>query len=226
VGVLLFVGLICVYIEAHSAGFGVAGTVAVIAFALLFGGRYLAGLAQWWEIVLFAVGVILILVEVFVIPGHGVAGTIGGVLCILAVVAMLIPSRPGKFPWPVTTLEWQMFTHGMLAVGCAVAASVVAMLVMAKHLPHVPIAGKLFLAPPTIVPQPPATETSPIFAVRAGMAGKVYQICRPVGKVMVEGLLLDAVAEGAYLPAGTEIVVLRNEGNRLVVTEKTADRIS
>jgi membrane-bound serine protease (ClpP class) len=224
-GVLLFVGLICVYVEAHTPGFGVAGTVAVIAFALLFGSRYLAGLAQWWEIALFGIGVILILVELFVLPGHGVSGIIGGALCILAIVAMLIPNRPGKLPWPETALDWQFFTHGMLAFGSAVLASVVAMLVLARHLPRLPIAGRLFLAPPRIATTPPAPESSPIFAVRAGMTGTVHQICRPVGKVIVEGKLLDAVSEGEYLPAGTRVVVLRNEGNRVVVAER-ADRIS
>ena len=147
-------------------------------------------------------------------------------MCILAVLAMLIPSRPGKFPWPVTALEWQFFTHGMLAVGCAVLGSVVAMLVLARYLPHVPIAGRLFLAPPEMETAPPAPASAPIFAIAAGMVGKVYQICRPVGKVIVAGKLLDAVAEGAYLPAGTDVVVLRNEGNRVVVAERMSETIS
>ncbi|MCK4602210.1 MAG: hypothetical protein KAU28_07070, partial [Phycisphaerae bacterium] len=79
-GILFFVAIIALYTELNTPGFGVAGTIAIICFAILFGSRFLIGLAAWWEIALFIVGLILIATEVFVTPGFGVLG-VSGLLC-------------------------------------------------------------------------------------------------------------------------------------------------
>ena len=92
--------------------------------------------------------------------------------------------------------------------------------VFARYLPKVPVAGRLVLTPPAPAEVPPTTEDAEIRRIRAGQTGRVVQICRPAGRVEVNGTLCDAIADGAFLPADTDVVVLRNEGNRIVVEAK------
>ena len=112
VAVLFFVGLLCVYVEMHHPGFGVAGTVAILCFAVLFGSRYLVGMAAWWEIALFVVGLVLLGVELFVTPGFGVAGIAGILCCVVALLAMFVPNDPRSLPIPATKLDWSILGRG------------------------------------------------------------------------------------------------------------------
>jgi membrane-bound serine protease (ClpP class) len=219
--VLLFVGILALYLEINTPGFGVPGTIAIICFAILFGSRYLAGLAQVWEIALFVLGVGLLLVEIFVTPGFGVMGIAGILCCLAALLAIAMANPPDKLPLPDTELDWSLLTHGAMALVAGVTLAVVGAAILARYLPRVPVASRLVLAPPQAAAVPPATEDANILDIRPGQTGEVVQICRPVGKVRIGERLMDAIADGAFLNAGTRVVVLRNEGNRLVVEEKT-----
>ena len=218
--ILMFVGILAIYAELHSPGFGVAGAIAIVCFAIVFGSQYLTGLAQWWEIALFFVGVLLLLVEILLIPGFGVTGVAGILCCIAALLAMLIPNAPTEFPWPQTEGAWEMFKTGALCLMGAFVAATIAAAALARFLPKVPIASRLVLAAPEGSLTAPTTEDAPILDVRPGQVGEVTQTCRPVGKVRIGGRLVDAIADGAFIEAGAEVVVLRNEGNRVVIEAK------
>lgn len=219
-GILMFIGVLAIYAELHTPGFGLAGTVAIICFAIVFGSHYLVGLAQWWEIALFFLGVLLLAVELLLIPGFGVAGVAGILCCIVALLAMLIPNAPTELPWPDTAGAWEMFKTGVLWLMTAFVAATAAAMFLARYLPKVPFASRLVLAGPEGSLTAPTTEDAPILDVRVGQAGEVTQTCRPVGKVRIGGQLVDAIADGAFIEAGSEIVVLRNEGNRVVIEAK------
>jgi membrane-bound serine protease (ClpP class) len=75
--VLVMLALLGVYIEFSTPGIGLPGLVAVICFAIIIGSKYLIGLANWVEVALFIVGILLLLVEFFVLPGFGIAGKLG-----------------------------------------------------------------------------------------------------------------------------------------------------
>ncbi len=219
-GILLFVGILCAYAEIQSPGFGIPGGIAIACFAIVFGSRYLTGLAQWWEIALFFMGVVLLLLEIFVTPGFGVLG-LGGILCcIVALLSMLVPNAPMELPWPKTDGAWEMFSTGAMWLIVAFVAATAASAVLARYLPKVPIAGRLVLAAPQAPESPPASEDAPILGVKVGQVGKVTQTCRPVGKVLIGERFVDAIADGAFIEEGAEVVVLRNEGNRVVVEAK------
>ncbi len=216
-GILLFVGILGIYVELNTPGLGLPGAVAVIAFAILFGSRYLTNLAQWWEIGLFLVGLVLIAIEVFITPGFGVLGISGLICCIVGLLAIIIPNAPDKLPVPQTELEWGLFRTGLTALGLAFLAAVVAAIILARYLPKMPLAGKLILAPAS-PSTGPATESAPIRLIQVGQTGTVQSICRPVGQVRFGDKLVDAVADGSFISAGTKVKVIRNEGNRVVVT--------
>jgi membrane-bound serine protease (ClpP class) len=174
-------------------------------------------MALWWEIALFGLGLILIMVEVFITPGFGVMG-ISGILCVLAaLLAIAVPNAPGEMPVPKGEWAWQWFTQGVLWLSLGFIASVVSGAVLSRYLPRAPIARRLFLGPAEAVAEPPVAETAPVKHVQVGDLGTVEGMCRPVGKVRFGDDLLDASSEGDVIPPGTRVRVLRREGNRLIV---------
>lgn len=217
VAVLFFTGLLCVYVEMHTPGFGVAGTVAILCFAVLFGSRYLVGMAAWWEIALFVLGLVLLGVELFVTPGFGVVGITGILCCVVALLAMFVPNDPLSLPIPATKLDWRILGRGVLALSIAFIGAVMAMPLLARVLPKVPVAGRLVLAPPAGAAAPPVSDLSPIRTIQVGQQGVVTSTCRPAGMARFGDTLVDVVAEGAFIYPGTTVVVLKNEGNRIVV---------
>jgi membrane-bound serine protease (ClpP class) len=217
VAVLFFVGLLCVYVEMHTPGFGVAGGVAIFCFAVLFGSRLLVGLAAWWEIALFVAGLVLLGVELFVTPGFGIVGIAGILCCVVALLAMFVPNDPSSLPIPSTNLDWSILGKGVMALSLAFIAAVVAMPLLARVLPKVPLAGRVVLAPPAGGAAPPVSEASPLRTIQPGQQGVVTSTCRPAGIARFGETLVDVVADGTFINPGTTVVVLKNEGNRLIV---------
>lgn len=216
-GVLLFVGVLCTYVEMHAPGFGLPGATAIVCFALLFGSRFLVGMAAWWEIALFLVGVGLVITEIFVTPGFGVIGIAGILCCIAALLAMFVPNAPDKLPLPRTSLDWSLFSGGAVAVGAALVGATVAAGFLARLLPNLPLAGRLVLPSVALPVEPTVTEDSPYLRIKTGDMGTVEGMCRPVGKVRFGEYLLDATSQGEIIEPGTTVRVLRREGNRLIV---------
>jgi membrane-bound serine protease (ClpP class) len=215
--ILFMAGLFCLYTEVRTPGFGIFGILGIICFVLLLGSRYLIGLAQWWEIGLFVLGLVLIAIELFVTPGFGVLGVSGILCCIVALVAIAVPNPPDKLPIPQTSLDWSVFENGLFALAIGFLLALVAALVAAKYLPQIPIAGRLILVPAGGGGGGPMSESSPLARINPGDAGIVETMCRPVGKVRFGDDLLDAASEGDIIEAGAKVRVLRREGNHLVV---------
>jgi membrane-bound serine protease (ClpP class) len=220
-GILMFVLVLGIYVELNTPGVGLPGAVALIALAILLGSRYLTGLAQWWEIALFVLGLLLLAVEIFITPGFGVLGTLGLIFCAVGLLAMIVPNPPDELPVPTTQFGWRVFKTSLLALTLSFVGAVVAAAVVARFLPKMPIASRLVLAPvrPT---GGPASESAPIRSITVGQTGTVVSICRPVGQVRFADKLVDAVADGAFIPAGRKVRVVKNEGNRVVVTPTDA----
>jgi membrane-bound serine protease (ClpP class) len=214
---LLLIGIGAVYAEFNTPGLGIAAAVALAAFTILIGSHFMLGLALWWEVMLFVAGIILIGVEIFVIPGFGVAGISGIALCAMSLLAMMIPNAPLEIPWPRTDLMWGYFRRGGFALTIGFLGSVALMVVLSRILPKSSLSNKLFLAPAAEYHEPPTTEQHPIHSIKAGDEGVAATTCRPSGQVRIGEHLLDAVADGTMITSGTKVRVLRNDGNRLVI---------
>lgn len=219
--ILTFVGIICLYIEFQHPGLVAPAVVGILCFAIIFGARYLSGMALWWEIVVFAAGVILILVEIFVIPGFGVPGIIGIICCVVGLLAILVDNPPGKLPIPETQMDWSDFTNNFLALALGFITAVVAAFFISRHLPKVPLANRLVLAPVKAVPDAAVAKDSPAMAINVGDEGVTTTLMHPVGKVRFANQLFEATADGAVIEAGAKVKVLRKEGNHLIV-ERTS----
>ncbi len=214
---LFFAALLCAYVELHTPGLGVPGALALVCLGLLFGGQYLLGMALWWEIALIAVGIVLILLEILVIPGFGVAGVAGGLCLLGGLLGVVVPNAPDKLPIPSGEFAWDLLADGAFALGLGFVLALVAMPIMGRFLPKLPVASRLVIAPSEAAEDAPVSTASPMMRVQVGDAGVVESTCRPVGRVRFGEELLDAVSEGSIIEPGTRVRVLRREGNRLVV---------
>ncbi len=216
---LVGAGILFGYIEFHTPGFGIFGTLSIICFSLMLGSRFMTGYAHWWEITVFVLGLVLLGVEVFLTPGFGVAGVLGSIFCIIGLLSVLIPNAPTRLPWPTTPMAWTVFQTGAVAMGIGMLGSVAAMFLLAKFLPKMPMASRLILkAASTASAAASDPALAGLLAIGPGQVGVVTAICRPAGQVRFGETIIDAVTEGEYIPAGTQVKVIRNESNRVVVT--------
>jgi membrane-bound serine protease (ClpP class) len=222
-GILVMLALLGVYVEFNTPGVGLPGLVAVICFAIIIGSKYLVGMANWVEVALFAVGLVLLMVEIFVLPGFGVAG-FSGILFILAgLFGMLIKNPPDEVPWPRTTLDWGLFLDGVLGLSIGFVGFVVLAWLFSKYLPKSELLSGLLLAPAAAkrgtemeVSMTTEPESSTV-RVDVGDLGEVVSKLRPAGRARFGDCVVDCVAEGDFLDNGTKVKIIEIQGNRVVV---------
>jgi len=217
-GFLLVLILLGVYVEFHTPGVGVPGLVALICLAIFVGAPYLSGLANVWEILFIIVGFVLIGLEVFVIPGFGVAGISGIVLVIIGLLATFIPDEPGRsFPLYIPSLPSTL--HGLkVALATLVSsmiASLIGMAMLSRFLPRLPVLGRIVPENPT--PSEVSTGDPYRGLARVGDIGQTAGPLHPAGKARFAGELVDVVTQGEYLEAGIRVEVIERRGNRVVV---------
>ncbi|TKJ37092.1 MAG: hypothetical protein CEE38_09335 [Planctomycetes bacterium B3_Pla] len=221
--VLVMIAMLGVYIEFNTPGLGLPGLAAVICFVIIIGSKYMVGLANWVEVVLFAVGILLLLVEIFVLPGFGIAG-FAGIVCIFAgLFGMLIKNPPDKFPWPQDAIAWSDFTWGVVGLSLGFAGFIVLAWLFSKYLPRIPFLNGLILVPATagrggeMAVSMTTLPESQITSVGVGDTGEVVSTLRPTGKARFADAIVDVVAEAEFLDKGTNVEIIEVHGNRVVV---------
>jgi membrane-bound serine protease (ClpP class) len=199
---LVTIGMLGIIIELRSPGFGVAGAIGVGALAAFFWGHWLVQLAGWGELLLALAGVALLLVEVLVIPGFGFAGILG----IVALVAALVMSVVGSGATP----EFFMFAAARIVFSLLVALA--ASFALLRYMPRTRLGRQLILDT--------GLATEPEGDRRwLGKRGRASSPLRPAGIAEIEGERVDVVSEGELIEPGTEIEVMRVDGNRIVVRQ-------
>jgi len=217
-GFLMLLIMLGIYVEFHTPGVGLPGLVALICLAIFVGAPYLTGLANVWEILVIVVGLILIAVELFVIPGFGVAGVSGVILFIFGLIATFVPEEPGRsFPFYVPTLPGtiKFLQQGLYTVVAAMCTSLIGMVMLSRYLPKMPLFRRIVPANP--MPSDVLIGDEYRGSARIGDLGRSEGPLRPGGKATFDGMLVDVVTQGEYLDAGTPIEVIERRGNRVVV---------
>ena len=215
---LLLVVFLAAYVEFHTPGVGLAGLVSLIALVVFVGAPYLTGLASIWEIVLIAAGILLLLLELFVVPGFGVAGVTGLVLIFTGLVATFIPEQPGRtFPtlFPALPATVEGLKTALVALVSAMIASVIGMMMLSRYLPKMPILRGMMPANP--MPSEVLVEDPYRGAAHIGDLGQTESPLRPAGKARFGPVLVDVVAQGDWIEAGARVEVVERRGNRVVV---------
>ena len=195
---LLVLGFLGLLFEVTTPGWGVPGTVGVLALFLFFGGRLVIGLAGWGVIGLFILGFVLLLIEVFIIPGFGITGISG----IISIFASLV-------------LSFRNIREASFAISFAMVVSFLVIVAMAKRLGKSKAFGRLVLR--TAEHTDEGYVATPIRQDYIGKVGHTLTFMRPSGTVIIEGERIDAVTEGDFLREGCEVEVIKVEGPRLVV---------
>lgn len=214
---LLIVGAVCLYIEFTVPGVTLPGLISLLCFSTFFWSHILGGTAGGLEIMIFIVGVICLLLEIFVLPGFGIFGITG-----MGLLGLSLLMATQDFLIPQTQKQWQQLEGNGLSIAIAgiVVAGIVAVQVF--WFDSLPGMKPFQLRPEQLPPVSPAVaETHPAMKIKVGDPGTAYSDLRPSGKAMLDGELVDVLSEGDYVEQGSLIYVLRIEGNIVTVRKLT-----
>jgi membrane-bound serine protease (ClpP class) len=207
--ILMLMMLGGLYFELQSPGIGFPGIVSAIGTMLFFAPLYIMGLAQSWEIVLFFIGVLLILVEVFVIPGFGVSGLIGITLIIVSMATSLIGNVGLSFPelHQISQAIWTMAITLILGIGLVAS--------MIRYMPENKLFSKLILTDATDREHGYISSDSKDDLI--GLEGVAMTSLRPAGTVLIEDKRIDVVSVGDFIEKGARIKVVDTTSSRVMV---------
>ena len=216
-GLLLLVGMVGLFKEMAAPGTFVGMLTAGLCFALFFWSRYLSGTSGVLEIMLFAAGVIFLAVELFVLPGFGVAGIIG----ILLLLGSLVLACQ-NFIVPETERQLMSLGSSVLLVSGSTLAFLLVASVMVNYIGSVPILNRLMLAPPTPVVDEAADETksksgAPALVLQVGERGTAETPLRPAGRARFASGFVEVASAGDFIPRGAAVEIVEIAGHRIVV---------
>ncbi|MGB0522588.1 MAG: NfeD family protein [Flammeovirgaceae bacterium] len=210
-GILILVIIGGIYYELQTPGVGFPIAAAAIAAVLYFVPYYLNGLAENWELMIFLVGVILIALEVFVIPGFGIAGIAGITLTFASLILMMMDNNYFNFdlvdPFAITK---------SLTVGISSFIGTIVLIVLGlSNLTRTRFYERVALKD-TLRTDEGYTSTFNTQNM-VGNTGTAYTVLRPSGKIMIDDELYDATTRGSFIDKGETIVVISQEGTSLKV---------
>lgn len=208
---LLIVG--GVYLEFQTPGVGFPLAAAVVGAILYFSPLYLEGLAENWELLLFVAGIILIALEIFVIPGFGIAGIAGITFMLAGLTLSLVDNVVFEIEgWAATIKVFKAFVQVMISF---VAAMALAIWVSRKVGTAQWFKG---FALETVQNSSEGYISTDVHSKNLkGKEGIAHTVLRPSGRVMIDDELYDAIAEVGYIEKGEKVKVLRDEAGQIFV---------
>lgn len=217
---LLIIGVLGLYIEFKTPGFGLPGVIGLIAMGLYFLGGYLAGFsgAEW--VLVFFVGLALVVVEMFVTPGTIFIGVAGAALMLIAVVMALIDIYPNPGPgpglpsFPNLGQQLQMRATDLLIT---IAGAALGIWAVSRILPKTPIYRALVSQSASGVMTESALSEQQ--TSRQGMEGITVSNLRPGGKAQFGDQIIDVVSQGDLIPKGTRVRIIGARGSDALVEE-------
>lgn len=210
-GILMALGMLGIFFELTSPGFGWAGGMGIACLLLFFTGHLLVDLAGLEEVLLFLAGVALLGVEIFVLPGFGVAGVLG-IAAIGASMTMALINLDIDINLSAVSVG-----DAVMRVVVSLAVTLVGAALVIKFLPRTPLGRRLVLAEAsasgTSIPNAPEEK------VGVGAQGEALTVMRPFGRARFGMTRVEVTAEGGMIKKGETIVVTRIEGSRVEVRE-------
>ncbi|MDD4142319.1 MAG: NfeD family protein [Bacteroidales bacterium] len=212
-GLLIMMIIGGIYFELQTPGVGFPLAIAILGVVLYFFPLYIGGLVEYWEIVVFAVGFILLALEIFVIPGFGVAGISGIILILTGLIFAMVPNKG----FHVNSEHLYMLATAISTVISATIVAFVLSLFLAKKLlttnnKHIKIALN-----DTQQSSAGFSSATSEYANMINCEGIAHSVLRPSGKVMIGGDVFDAVTEGGWIEKGEAVKVVGYLNAQLVV---------
>lgn len=210
-GLLILVIFGGIYFELQTPGIGFPLFAAIVALVLYLVPYYLNGLAEYWEILALFVGIILILLEIFVIPGFGVAGVTGIALTVSSLVLIMLNNDFFNFEFvPLGDIVTALVS----ALG-GLTGSVLLLFIAGPKLTKTRAFQNIALHDTQETTQ---GYTSSAFTKElVGKKGTAYTVLRPSGKIILDGAVYDAYTRGDYIDKGQTVEVIATEGTSLRV---------
>jgi membrane-bound ClpP family serine protease len=208
---LLFIGFAALSAEANAPGLSVPGFIALICFGFYFWMKFLAGTAEWLELVAFTLGLVCIAIEIFVVPGFGVFGIGGLALTVLGVVLM-----SQTFVVPRNVYQVQVLTRGIWVALGGAGGLVGGFVVIRMMLPHVPLLRGLVMEAPN---EETISESEKLgdYSALLGQTGTATTPLRLSGKARFGDQIVQVVSDGTAISAGDLVRVSEVHATKVVV---------
>ena len=204
--ILIIIGGI--YFELQTPGVGFSLIAAIVAALLYFSPLYIEGLAQNWEILLFVIGIILVLIEVFVIPGFGIVGIVG----ILFLITGLVLSLLDNVVFDFKDVNASDSARAIMTVLTGVILGLGGMIWLSSRIGKQGMFRRIALHADL-----ENAFSSPVLTSLIGKTGVANTDLRPSGKVSIEGEMYDGIAEIGFIDKGTKVRVIRFENAQVYV---------
>jgi membrane-bound serine protease (ClpP class) len=200
-----------IYFEIKTPGLGLPTAIAITASIIYFTPLYLQGYAQSWEVLIFVLGLILIVFEIFVVPGFGVTGISG----IFLVVSGLFLALIGNINFDFQGIPPYQFNQAVLTLIAGLGFGVGFIIFLSSRIGKKGAFRKVALLADQegyySVPMEPDALV--------GKTGVAATVLRPSGKVIVDGEYYDAVSDKGFINKGDEVVVRRYGSFQLYVVK-------
>lgn len=216
-GILIMCIVGGLYFELQAPGLGLPSVIAIVAALLFFAPHYLEGLAAHWEILLFLAGIVLLMLEFFVIPGFGIAGISGIVLILASLVLTLVYNVGFKFNFnPEFDASLYVSKMTILVLVSSLAGFFLSLWLGKKLILAETRFGSLALR--TELESDKGFTSQDMRNERyVGKEGVAQTILRPAGKINIDGEVLDATIEHGFANPGDKITVTKFENAQLFV---------
>jgi len=210
-GILIMIIIGGIYFELQTPGVGFPLAAAIIAAVLYFIPYYLNGMAENWELIVFLIGLSLIAMEIFIIPGFGFAGISGIIFTVGSLVLMMLNNDFFDFSF----VKDEALFSALATTLIGTIAAFILMFFSGLSLTNT----KLFRRIALVDTQDRNEGFISDFKTQSylGETGKTYTRLRPSGKIMIAGQLLDAYTRGEFIEKGKEVIVIEQTGTSLKV---------
>ena len=197
---LISIGIIGVYIELKTPGFGIGGVISIIAFSIFFFAQVFVGESGFLSPAIFFLGIVLLSIEIFVIPGFGITGILG----ILGIVAGIFMS-----------FGINNIAQAVLVVFVSLIADIILIIILARFI----LKSKGFKNIVALETDTAGYHSSVSYDNLLGCEGITDTFFRPSGNIIINDKKYDAITEGEFINKGAKIKVILVEGNKIVIKE-------
>lgn len=212
-GLLIMIIIGGIYFELQTPGIGFPLGAAALAAILYFAPLYLEGLAENWEILIFIIGLVLIGVEIFVVPGFGITGISGIFLIILSLTLSMIGNVGFNFPQNAAPA----IIEALLIVIVAMISSISLSLFLSNKIADWGLFKKVALTTELEGNVNAEIKSSSPLNSLIGKTAIVFNECKPSGKAYIDNKIYDVTLQNGFAEKGENVIVLRTEGNFLIV---------
>lgn len=213
--IIIGIGLLGLFIEFKTPGFGIFGIGGIIFVLIFFGSKYVSGLAGYEEVLFFLLGVSFVALELFLFPGLIIPGLIGFTMIIGSILWAMIDV------WPDTEFNWsiEIFKNPIKELALALLTSTGLILILTRILPKTTIWNGLVLSS-SVGNLDSSTGIDVNEKLKVGEEGKSISELFPIGQVLINGVRYEARSNLGKIPKGTSIKVIRVDDYELIVDKK------